>query len=105
MALRVRRFVASLVSAGSAYRMHGRHLQMAVLRGILLHSRVSRGILGVFLHVVKLLMGDNPGRCDRLAYVFGKRHAAVAAVKFPSAAVSSGQKILVAAFAFGEAAG
>jgi hypothetical protein len=91
----------ALVSAGTAYRMDGRNFQVAVLALMTLYAG---GVLGVFLHVVQLLMGDNAGGGDRLADVVGERHATVAAMNFPGAAVPSGQEILVAAFGFGKAA-
>ena len=80
--------------------MDGSDFQVAVLGIVLLHSCVGSGVLGVFFHVVKLLMRDEAGCGDSLTNVLGKRDAAFAAVQFPSASVFAGQKILVAPFVF-----
>ena len=82
--------------------MYGCDFQMAVLTFMALYAR---GVLCVFFHVVELLMGNDAGGPDRLADVPGERDSTVAAVNFPGTAIPPGQKILVAALRFREAAG
>ena len=70
----------ALIAAGAAYGMDGGHFQVAVLGIVVLDSGIRSGVLGIFLHVVKLLMGNDAGGGDGLADVLRKGDAAVTAV-------------------------
>src|SRR5437588_12743753 len=52
------------------------NLHVSVLGITLLHTCILGHFLGVFLHIVKLRMGDNAGCSNRVTHMFGKDHSA-----------------------------
>src|SRR5438067_13231164 len=61
------------------------NLHVSVLGITLLHTCILGHFLGVFLHIVKLHMGDNAGCSNRVTHMFGKGYSA--ASHFPCAPI------------------
>src|SRR5258708_19801378 len=76
---------------------------MPVRGVVLLHDRVLRRVLGIFLHVMRLRVRHHTCCGNGVAHMTGKVYAALAASHFPRAAVISGEHELIGAIALGQA--
>ena len=68
---------------------------MSVLSITLLHAAVLRTFFGVFLHVVRGRIGDDPGRGHRMTHVLGESD--FTAPRLPGTSISPCEQELVGA--------
>src|SRR5437660_412133 len=77
---------------------------MSVFGGVVFRSGIVAHALGIFLHIVHLLVRDDAAGFYFLPNMIGEIDGIVG-VNFPCATVGRGQEIFVAATGFGEASG
>jgi len=82
-----------LLRAGTANHLDVGRFQMSVFMVGFLHTRIMRGILGVFLKVVHPRIGDNAGDRHRVSNVLRERCGVT--LHIPAAAVIGFEQILI----------
>src|SRR6185436_20411237 len=88
-----------LLTAGIAYHLYIRDLEVPVLGIALLHAGILRHIFRIFLHVVHGCVGHNTSRRYRMTDMVSQGNPV--APDFPGAAIGSGQQELLRAIALG----